>query len=54
MGPRKVGVKANKKRNIMNTSKGMLSSPSIVKITVVKSTECVVSATGLHGKPRIA
>ena len=47
-------VKANGKRDIMKTCIGKLSSPNIVKITVVKSTECVVGATGLHGKTRIA
>ena len=47
-------VKANGKRNIIKISIAMLSSPNIVKITVVKSTECVVGATGLHGKTRMA
>ena len=35
-------VKTNGKMNIMKTSIGMLSSPNIVNISVVKSTDCVV------------
>jgi hypothetical protein len=47
-------VKAKGKWNIMKTSISMLPPPNIVKIIVVKSTECVVGAMGLHGKTRIA
>ena len=47
--PRRVDVKANGKRNIIKIPIGTLSSPNIVKITVVQSTECVVGAAGLHG-----
>jgi hypothetical protein len=54
LSPRRVDVKANGKGNIKKTFIGMLLSPNIFKITFVKSTECVVGATGLHGKTRIA
>jgi hypothetical protein len=52
--PRRVDVKSNVENYVMKTFIGMQSSPNIFTITVVKSTECVAGATGLHGKVRIA